>query len=228
MLIQIPFLQRFSVYLGHPTYTFSIILFLMILAAGLGSLASERIDVERSRRVLLLPVAVCAAVLVETLLLQPVVERTVGWALPGRTFVVAVFVVPLAFVLGFCFPIGLRLVGRRAPQLTAWMWGVNGACGVMASIVAVMISMWIGIDINLVLAAGLYLLLVVPMKALMLVNSERSARTPNFQLPTPKGHSRCSDGRIRNSQRFSDRRQRDSKHSLEFMAYRRPAGSGSG
>ncbi len=93
MLIQIPFLQRFSVYLGHPTYTFSIILFLMILAAGLGSLASERIDVERSRRVLLVPATVCAAVLVEALLLQPVVERTVGWALPGRTFVVAAFVV---------------------------------------------------------------------------------------------------------------------------------------
>ena len=36
MLIQIAFLQRFSVYLGHPTYTFSIILFLMILSAGLG------------------------------------------------------------------------------------------------------------------------------------------------------------------------------------------------
>ena len=49
LLVQIPFLQRFSVYLGHPTYTFSIILFLMILSAGLGSVASERIDVDRSR-----------------------------------------------------------------------------------------------------------------------------------------------------------------------------------
>ena len=29
-----PFLQRFSVYLGHPTYTLSIILFSMILFAG--------------------------------------------------------------------------------------------------------------------------------------------------------------------------------------------------
>jgi hypothetical protein len=88
MLIQIPFLQRFSVYLGHPTYTFSIILFLMILAAGLGSLASERIDVGTSRRLEVLPLAIAAGVLIETSLLQTAIESTVGWGLPGRTVIV--------------------------------------------------------------------------------------------------------------------------------------------
>lgn len=166
MLIQIPFLQRFSVYLGHPTYTFSVILFLMILSAGLGSFASDRVDVDRSRRLVLLPIGVFVAVVIEALVLQPIVESTVGWGLPGRTLVVAVFVAPLAFALGFCFPIGLRLVGGRAPELTAWMWGVNGACGVMASIVAVMVSMWLGIQVNLFIAASLYLLLAIPMRRL--------------------------------------------------------------
>ena len=170
MLIQIPFLQRFSVYLGHPTYTFSTILFLMILAAGLGSFASERLDVERSRRVLWLPIGIAAAVLAEALLLESVVNSTVGWGLPGRTLVVAAFVAPLAFSLGFCFPVGLRLVGRRAPDLTPWMWGVNGAAGVMASIVAVMVSMWLGIHVNLFLAAMLYALLTVPMLKLRTKN----------------------------------------------------------
>ena len=87
MLIQIAFLQRFSVYLGHPTYTFSIILFLMILSAGLGSFASEAIDLT-GRGVVWLPLGIAVAVLVETLLLQPIVELTVGWAAarphPGR------------------------------------------------------------------------------------------------------------------------------------------------
>jgi hypothetical protein len=43
------------------------------------------------------------------------------------------------------------------------MWGVNGACGVMASIAAVMLSMWVGIHANLLIAACLYLLLPVPL-----------------------------------------------------------------
>ena len=166
MMIQIPFLQRFSVYLGHPTYTFSIILFLMILAAGLGSFASEHVDVAGSRRLDRLPPAIASGVLVETSLLQSTIESTVGWGLLGRTFIVAAFVIPLAFALGYCFPIGLRLVGRRAPQLTAWMWGVNGACGVMGSILAVMTSMWVGIDWGLVVAGASYLMLVLPMRRL--------------------------------------------------------------
>ena len=166
MLIQIAFLQRFSVYLGHPTYTFSIILFLMILSAGLGSLASERIDLERHRRIVWLPIGIAAAVLVETLLLQPVVDLTVGWGLAGRTLVVTAFVAPLACALGCCFPLGLRLVGRHSDRVSAWMWGVNGACGVMASILAVMGSMWLGIHVNLLIAAALYALLAVPFREL--------------------------------------------------------------
>jgi hypothetical protein len=166
LLVQIPFLQRFSVYLGHPTYTFSIILFLMILSAGLGSVASERIDVDRSRRLSWLPLGIGAAVLAETLLLQTAIQLTVGWGLPGRTLVVAAFVAPLAFAMGFCFPIGLRLLRNHSDSVTAWMWGVNGACGVMASILAVMISMWAGIHMNLLIAAGLYALLVLPMRRL--------------------------------------------------------------
>ncbi len=163
MLIQIPFLQRFSVYLGHPTYTFSIILFLMILAAGLGSIASERVDVEGSGRLVWLPIGIGAAVLGEMLVLQSAIDVTVGWGLAGRTAVVAAFVAPVAFAMGYCFPVGLRLLGLHSNSLTAWMWGVNGACGVMASIAAVMISMWVGIHANLLIAACLYLLLPVPL-----------------------------------------------------------------
>jgi hypothetical protein len=46
------------------------------------------------------------------------------------------------------------------------MWGVNGACGVMASILAVMSSIWLGIHVNLVAAALLYALLAFPLRRL--------------------------------------------------------------
>jgi hypothetical protein len=166
MFFQIAMLQRLSVYLGHPTYTFSIILFLMILAAGAGSWFSERIDPDRHQAIYRLPLLIGAAVLAEMLLMQSLLDTTLGWGLPGRTVVVAMLVVPVACALGVCFPIGMRLLGRHSDRVTAWMWGVNGACGVMASIVAVMVSMWIGIAANLVLAAGLYLMLPLAMRRL--------------------------------------------------------------
>ena len=169
MFVQIPFLQRFSVYLGHPTYTFSIILFLMIVAAGGGSFASERIGIDRVATLRTVSLSIAVGIVVEALLLQRAMDATVGWRLPGRTAIVALFVVPLATALGFCFPLGMRLVSRLRrgrpdghSPVTAWYWGVNGACGVLASILAVAASLWLGIQVNLWIAAALYALLSVP------------------------------------------------------------------
>ena len=46
------------------------------------------------------------------------------------------------------------------------MWGVNGSAGVLASIAAVGISMWLGIHVNLLIAGTLYTLLALPAHAL--------------------------------------------------------------
>ena len=70
--------------------------------------------------------------------------------------------VPLSLLLGTFFPLGMRLIAPLADTLTPWMWGVNGACGVLAGAVAVAVSMWLGIDMNLKLAAICYALLTLP------------------------------------------------------------------
>ena len=57
----------------------------------------------------------------------------------------------------------------------AWMWAVNGACGVLASIVAVAVSIWGGIHTNFLIAAVLYALLAVPARGL--VRRVAAART---------------------------------------------------
>jgi hypothetical protein len=184
MLIQVAFLQRFSVLLGHPTYTFAIILFSMILFAGFGSMISDRLSLE-SRRYRWLPVAIAALAIVDVLVLPAAFTAGAPLALPGRTIVVLAFTAPLSTLLGFCFPIGMRLVGRHSDEATAWMWGVNGACGVLASIAAVAISMWVAIDANLVVAAALYALLLIPMQVL----SRRGLQSGHLKPPPPEAAS---------------------------------------
>jgi hypothetical protein len=112
----------------------------------------------------MIPFAIGLAALVEAGLLQPALTATVGSPLLARTAVVALFIAPLGFLMGTCFPVGMRLLGRHSDRVTAWMWGVNGACGVLGSILAVMTSMWVGIDAGLVIAGILYLVLTLPMR----------------------------------------------------------------
>ena len=165
MLVQIPLLQRFSVYLGHPTFALAIVLFTMILAAGGGSALSDRIRLG-SRAMWLTPIAIVLLLGLNIVLLQPVFDATVGSTFMARTAITVALIAPVSALLGCCFPIGMRLLGSSSQETAAWMWGVNGACGVMASIIAVAISMWIGTRANLLLAAATYLLLLVPMRGL--------------------------------------------------------------
>ena len=166
MLIQIPFLQRFSVYLGHPTYTFAVILFSMIFFTGIGSLLSDLFPIDRHAWVLKLPIVIGLMAFALTRVIQPLMDATIHLELPARSLIVVACTAPLCLLLGFCFPVGMKLVGRISPDATAWMWGVNGACGVLSSIVAVGISMWSGINTNFLIAGVLYTLLVFPAAAL--------------------------------------------------------------
>jgi hypothetical protein len=165
MLVQIGLLQRFSVYLGHPTYTLSIVLFSMLLFTGVGSLVSERLTVGTTGRFRLVPLVISAALLLVAFILPTVIARTITAGLGLRTAVVLVIAAPLSVLLGMCFPIGVRLVAST-PAVTPWAWGVNGAFGVLASILAVGLSIWVGIDANFFVAAALYLGLTVPLAAL--------------------------------------------------------------
>jgi len=167
MLVQIPLMQRFSVYLGHPTYAVAVILFSMILATGIGSMISDRLQFERnSRWLVVLTLGAGAILALGTILLQPVIDASFQQGLFIRCVVVATMVSAMSLPLGFFFPIGLRLVRRLSDDASPWMWGVNGACGVLASVTAIAISMWGSIDINILIAAALYMLLSIPAGAL--------------------------------------------------------------
>jgi len=154
MLIQIGLLQRFSIYLGHPTYTLAIVLFSMLLFTGLGSLLSNRLGVAPAIR--LVPIAIAGMLAAIALVLPSVISRTIASDLTVRSAIVLAFAGPLSTCLGMCFPFGVRLA-RAHESVVAWAWGVNGAFGVLASIVAVMLSIWISIDANFWIAAALYL-----------------------------------------------------------------------
>jgi hypothetical protein len=80
----------------------------------------------------------------------------------ARCAIVVATIAPVSFLLGFMFPTGMRLIGRLSPMAQPWMWGVNGACGVLATVVAVAISMWVGISATVSSAALAYALLLVP------------------------------------------------------------------
>ena len=113
-----------------------------------------------------LPLLAAAILMTLLAVIGPATQATIGSPLPVRSAVVIALLGPLSLVLGGFFPTGLRLVGQLSSEATAWMWGINGAFSVLGSIVAVAISIFAGIHTNLVVAAGVYGLLTVPLATL--------------------------------------------------------------
>jgi hypothetical protein len=129
----------------------------MILATGLGSMESDRVPRDALPVAALAnPIGITVAIVAATALLGPATQATIAYGLVVRCAVVAGFTMPIAFLLGFCFPLGMRLVGVLSDEAMPWMWGINGALGVFASVAVVAVSMWAGIDVSLMAAAGLY------------------------------------------------------------------------
>jgi hypothetical protein len=92
--------------------------------------------------------------------LTDVFQATTAHELPVRITVALAVVIPLGFLLGFAFPTGMALIESVDKEPTPWFWGINGVAGVLASVLAVMLSMSMGIRVTLLLASLCYALLV--------------------------------------------------------------------
>ena len=174
MMAEIGLLQRISVFLGHPVYALSVVLFSLILSTGFGSLASERFPIDGRARLIGWSALVGLYLLALPAWLPEMLLRLESEGVLVRAGLAVLVLAPAGFLMGFGFPTGMRLVSRIDQRPTPWFWGINGAAGVLAASVAVLTSIEFGIDTTLRIAAICYFLLPGP--ALLLAASGGAAR----------------------------------------------------
>jgi len=177
MFGEISLLQYFSVYLGHPIYSLGVCLFSLIFATGLGALASGKLAIGTRRGFPIWSVLLGAYLLVAQHELTALFQATTAQALPVRIAISLAVVMPLGFLMGFAFPTGMRLVEAVDREPTPWFWGINGATGVLASVLAVMVSMAYGINVTMTLSGLCYLALIPVALGLIGLGTRASGRS---------------------------------------------------
>lgn len=150
LCVELPLLQRFILFLGHPAYAMATVLFALLLFSGLGSLLSRRVPLGAV--LILLP----ALIVAYALGLPALFEAALAVSLGGRLVVAVVALAPPGLLMGMPFPKGLALLERRGPALIAWAWGVNGAVSVVASILAALLALSFGFSVVLAVGAACY------------------------------------------------------------------------
>lgn len=161
MLIEVAQVQRLTILLGNPTYGLSVVLFALLIAAGLGSYVSQLL-LERSANVkkLLTIALVCSAsiVAITAWLFGNWVPSLEAVQLPSRIVAAIALVAIPGFFMGWAFPLGMTLFTKDAPHAGSWYWALNGATSVLSSVLASMISIIWGIEATLLCGAACYLI----------------------------------------------------------------------
>ena len=157
LLVEVSQLQRLGVFLGHPVYSLTVVLFTVLVFSGIGSFVSERlVNLERPKTVVA-PFAALLVLLAAFGLLAPELTHSLaGETTPMRIAVAVAMLAPIAFFMGMPFAIGMRLAGRTPGAPVAYFWGINGATSVVASVMGATIALFFGINASFFAGALAY------------------------------------------------------------------------
>jgi hypothetical protein len=157
ILIEVALIQKFVLFLGHPTYALTVVIFSMLVSSGLGSFLSRKLIDDRNGRLIAALAIAAALVGVLAAIVQPVLTAGVGLPLPVKMLATVLMIAPAGFVMGIPFPTALRLLEQRHAPSVRWAWSLNAAASVLGSVGALVLALYLGLVETMLIGGGLYL-----------------------------------------------------------------------
>ncbi len=161
LFLEIAFIQRLTLFLGHPLYSVAVVLAAFLLFAGAGAGLSARLGALRPAGtrlpMIVLVVGGITVVAVAYLYLLPLLlAALMPLPVAAKVAVALALIAPLAFLMGMPFPLGLMQLSERAPQFIPWAWGINGCASVIGAVMAMLLAVQFGFSAVVGLAVVLY------------------------------------------------------------------------
>ena len=158
LLIEIAFIQRFTLFLGHPLYAVAVVLAGFLAFAGVGSALAPQMERGFGHRAVgVATVGIAAVALGYLAALPPLFAALIAWPDPAKIALSLALIAPLAALMGMPFPLGIRAAAQEDPDLVPWAWGINGCASVAAALLASLLATRIGFSGVVTLAVVLYL-----------------------------------------------------------------------
>jgi len=138
--IELPLMQKFILILGKPSYSVAIILFSLMLFAGLGSIFANYYKINLLWVILALVTYIMLFMVFFRFFGHLVLARPLGQRFAATIALIA----PAGFLMGIPFPLGIARAKEKSKEIIPWLWAVNGCASVVGSIAAVIISIHTG------------------------------------------------------------------------------------
>ncbi|GBE15336.1 spermidine synthase [bacterium BMS3Abin14] len=143
MVIELTMMHRLALFLGNPTYSLTVVLFVVLFSSSLGSFYAGRSGENTIHPNVLLPMALILLLML-TWKLTGFLSPAMDAGLLLRVCLVVLLLAPSAFLMGWFMPLGLSELSRNAPGMIPWAWAINGATSVLGSIGSLIVAMNFG------------------------------------------------------------------------------------
>lgn len=160
MLIEIILIQRITLYFGNVIYATALVICLMLVSSGFGSLVSQKIT-QKPYRIFIIVSVIIISFIIYAVFLSGWIRTTISFSLTAKIILSFIWIAPPAFFMGMPFPLGLKMLSISNESQIPWAWGVNGVFSVISAVLATIVAVELGFVWVMVFAIGAYLMVVV-------------------------------------------------------------------
>ena len=157
IIFELVFIQIFMHFIGSPLYAYSTVIFVLLLAAGVGSHSSRFLRIDAEQRWTWPFVGILLSSTLILITHGAISHFFLGAPLVVRVFVAAVMIFPLGFFLGMPFPLGILALQHQPRGAIAWAWALNGLFTVVGGLASVLMSIVLGFRLTLIVAGAIYI-----------------------------------------------------------------------
>lgn len=187
ILVEISMLHGFTIFLGHPTFSLSVVLFSLLLSTGAGSYLTRHIQpLEPNWKGMTLLGILLSVVLLVGILTPHVIDTFRAAETPVRILVAVALLLPLGLTMGTAFPLGMKAASFRAQKFMPWFWGLNGAATVCGSVLAVVLALAFGISTSYWTGLTSYSLAFLAFISIKYV-AQKESRSTSYRAAGPAG-----------------------------------------
>ena len=158
IIFELVLIQIFMHFIGFPLYTYSAVIFTLLLGAGVGSLSSKKLGVSLTNRWMVPFIGILVIGLFLLVTHRHIFDVFIAYPIVIRILVSSLLIFPMGFFMGMPFPLGILAIKSYPSGAIAWAWAMNGLFTVVGGFSSILLSIFLGFRQTLLLALILYVL----------------------------------------------------------------------
>ena len=162
MLIESSLIQRYILFLGHPIYSLSVVLFSMLIFSGFGSYFTNKMDEKKLGEYIIRAIIILVIVLLGyNYIIEDFFHAMIGLSQTLKIIIASFTLAIPAFLMGMPMPLAIRILAKnKVTNIIPWCWAVNGATSILGSIAAFIIALNFGFKMTLNIALFMYICVI--------------------------------------------------------------------